>query len=222
MAGADYAFKWLTDRGYQPHQAAGIVGHLVQESGVNPTVAPGDNGTANGIAQWRGPRFVALQQYAAQNGQDWRSMDAQLGFLDHELNTSEKASGDALRASTDVRGATRAFMGFERPQGWTAANPEAGHGWANRFGEASRLAGTPIDAAPIVAAVAPQQAPPKTFGDVVGSGPQDPQKALGAVAQMMLQDQEAGSQQKLATAKAETARRKALFTPGAGIASMYG
>jgi hypothetical protein len=39
---------------------------------------------------------------------------------------------------------------------------------------------------------------------------------------MMLQDQEAGSQQKLATAKAETARRKALFTPGAGIASMYG
>ena len=133
---AKYAFNWLLQRGYAPHQAAAIVGNLTQESGVRPDGVVGDNGTAFGIAQWRGDRFANLQRYAQQNGQDWRSLDAQLGFLDHELNTTEKRAGDALRAAPDVRSATRAAISFERPQGWTLDNPEAGHGWGNRFGVA--------------------------------------------------------------------------------------
>lgn len=133
MSNADYAFHWLVNHGYAPHQAAGIVGNLTQESNVNPDVKPGDNGTAFGIAQWRGPRLQGLQQFAQQNGQDWRSLDAQLGYLDHELRTTEKSSGDALRAAPDVRSATRAVIGFERPRGYTPDNPEAGDGWQNRF-----------------------------------------------------------------------------------------
>lgn len=128
-----YAFQWLINRGYAPHQAAAVVGNLAQESGVRPDGVVGDNGTAFGVAQWRGDRFANLQHFAQQNGQDWRSLDAQLGFLDHELRTTEKGAGDMLFTSPDVRSATRAFIGFERPRGYTDANPEAGHGFGNRL-----------------------------------------------------------------------------------------
>jgi hypothetical protein len=122
-----YAMNWLLKHGYAQHQAAAMVGHGVQESGLN-TGATGDNGTAKGIFQWRGDRLAGLHSFAAASGSDPNNIDTQLGFMDHELNTTERKAGDALRASTDVRGATRAGMMFERPQGYTADNPEAGHG----------------------------------------------------------------------------------------------
>lgn len=147
-----YALAWLQKKGYAPHQAAAMVGHGMQESGLR-TDATGDNGTAKGIFQWRGDRLAGLHSFAAASGQDPNSLDAQLGYMDHELNTTERRAGDALRASTDVRGATRAGMMFERPAGYTADNPEAGHGWANRFGEASRLAGAPADTSATPAAM---------------------------------------------------------------------
>lgn len=136
-----YAYQWLLDRGYAPHQAAAVVGNLAQESGVRPDGVVGDNGTAFGVAQWRGDRLANLQRFAQQNGQDWRSLDAQLGFLDHELRTSEKGAGDGLFAAPDVRSATRAFIGFERPRGYTPADPEAGHGFGNRLSVAQAFLG---------------------------------------------------------------------------------
>lgn len=147
-----YAMEWLRKKGYAPYQAAAMVGHGMQESGLD-TNATGDNGTAKGIFQWRGDRLAGLHSFAAATGSDPNNIDTQLGFMDHELNTTERRAGDALRASTDVRGATRAGMMFERPAGYTADNPEAGHGWANRFGEASRLAGMPMDASAAPAAM---------------------------------------------------------------------
>ncbi|MDI1263855.1 MAG: phage tail tip lysozyme [bacterium] len=147
---AAYAMNWLLKKGYAQHQAAAMVGHGVQESGLNPT-ARGDNGTAFGAFQWRGPRLAGLYNFAAETGADPHSLDTQLGYMDREMNTTEKRAGDALRGSTDVRGATRAGMMFERPAGYTSDNPEAGHGWANRFGKASELAGVPAAPGPAVA-----------------------------------------------------------------------
>lgn len=174
MSNADYAFKWLVDRGYAPHQAAAIVGNLTQESNVRPDGVVGDNGTAFGIAQWRGPRFAGLQQFAQQNGTDWRNLDTQLGYLDHELKTTERGAGDALRSAPDVRSATRAVIGYERPQGWTADNPEAGHGWGNRFGVAQALlntggsgqSGTPPQSAPGTPPFNPPAAPAPQGNDM--------------------------------------------------------
>lgn len=128
-----YAFQWLINKGYAPHQAAAVVGNLAAESNVQPEGVVGDNGTAFGVAQWRGDRFANLQRFAQQNGQDWRSLDAQLGFLDHELRTTEKGAGDMLFTSPDVRSATRAVIGFERPQGYTDANPEGGMHFGKRL-----------------------------------------------------------------------------------------
>lgn len=141
-----YVFDWLVNKGYKPHAAAALVGHATQESGVRPNGVTGDNGTAHGMFQWRGTRFTGLKNFAAAQGTNWRDIDTQLGFLDHELNTTEKFAGDKLRASTNVREATRAGMHFERPQGYTRANPEGGHGWNNRFNVAQGMATQPATA----------------------------------------------------------------------------
>lgn len=205
---AEYARDWLIKNGWLPHQAAAVAGHLVQESGVRPAGVVGDNGTAFGIAQWRGPRFQALQQYAAERGANWQNMDTQLGFLNHELQTTERRAGDALRASTDVRGATRAFMGYERPQGYTAANPELGHGWQNRLTAAQRLAGEQPS-------IATQFAPPSApVAAPVAAPVMDP--AAGVLAQAFAaDDQTAARQRQEADAKAR--KRQELFGQVGGM-----
>jgi hypothetical protein len=207
-----YAMAWLQKRGYLPHQAAAMVGHGVQESGLR-TDAVGDNGTAKGIFQWRGDRLAGLQSFAKAAGQDPNNIDTQLGYMDHELNTTEKRAGDALRASTDVRGAARAGMMFERPAGYTAANPEAGHGWANRFGEASRLAGMPVDpsaAAPQMAGLSPGMLRPSVL-----PGPPAP---LAAAFLPMPPDDEIARARAVAVAQEQEQRRALL---GGGLGQMF-
>jgi hypothetical protein len=73
--------------GLAPQQAAGLVGNLQAESGanINPNAPPGDNGTAFGSAQWRGPRLAALRQYAANQGLDPMTTAAQQGFMRQEM-----------------------------------------------------------------------------------------------------------------------------------------
>jgi len=208
MAGnVQYAMQWLLKRGYQPHQAAALVGHGVQESGLR-TDAVGDNGTARGVFQWRGDRLSGLYDFARSTGQDPNALDTQLGWLDRELNTTEKRAGDALRAAPDVASAVRAGMMYERPAGYSAANPEAGHGWANRLGKAQELAGvapapgaTPAMAdasAPLSAAFVPPPAVP-------------PALDLGAM--FAVQGSNA-AQARASLAAAEQQRRQALLGGG--------
>lgn len=208
---AAYARDWLVKKGYAPVQAAAMAAHGVQESGLRPN-AVGDNGTAFGAFQWRGPRQAALYDYAKSTGQDVRNLDTQLGFLDRELNTTEKTAGDALRASTDIRGATRAGMMFERPAGYTSANPEAGHGWANRFGEAQRLFGGPVmaDAAPAQAALMPGPAP------AIQSVP--PTMLAAAFAPQQIGDEFAKRQ--AAAVADQQARKRQLFGAG-GLGELF-
>lgn len=135
---AQYAMNRLVGMGYAPHQAAGIVGNLLQESGVNPSVPPGDGGRSHGIAQWNGSRLQALQGFAAQNKSDWQNLDTQLNFLHNELNTTESNAGQALRQAPDVRSATLAMAGYERPQGWTPQTPERALGFDKRLAYATQ------------------------------------------------------------------------------------
>jgi hypothetical protein len=132
-----YAMNFYMNKGYTREQAAGIVGNLVQESGIQPTGAVGDNGTAFGIAQWRGERFSELKRFAASQGKSWEDLDTQLAFVDIELQNRENSAGQRLRAAKTVDEATAAFIGFERPQGWTEANPRGGHGYSSRLSNAA-------------------------------------------------------------------------------------
>lgn len=147
---ANQAYDAFIEFGYTPAQAAGIVGNLVQESGVSPNGAVGDNGTAFGLAQWRGERFEALKRFAAERGTEWTDFQTQLAFIDHELRTSESAAGQRLRAAASVEDAAAAFIGFERPQGWTSANPRGGHGWGNRLAAAQTIAGDPTTSVRVI------------------------------------------------------------------------
>lgn len=108
--------------GLAPHQAAGIVGNLAHESAgfgtmqeISPLV-PGSRG-GFGYAQWTGPRRVAFENWAQQNGLDPKSYEANYGFLKHELmNTPEGKVLDGLRAAPDAQAATRLFSDrFLRP-----------------------------------------------------------------------------------------------------------
>jgi len=114
---AHYAMDFYTRLGYQPHQSAAIVGNLMAESGLNPNVRPGDNGTAFGIAQWRGDRLTGLQRFAASQGKDWRDFDVQLGYVHHELENNERSAGDRIRAARNAQEANDGMIAFERPFG---------------------------------------------------------------------------------------------------------
>jgi hypothetical protein len=137
---AKQAMDFFVGKGYSREAASGIVGNLIQESNLNPNTVH-DNGTGLGIAGHRLERLDALKAYAASKGKPVNDFQTQLEFVDQELNTTEGATGAALKAARSPQEAARAFISFERPQGWTAASPEAGHGFANRVANASALFG---------------------------------------------------------------------------------
>lgn len=82
-----YIQQKLMSMGFTASAAAGVVGNLVQESGLR-TDAIGDNGTSGGLAQWHNERLDALKRFAAARGKDWTDLDTQIEFLADEMRTS--------------------------------------------------------------------------------------------------------------------------------------
>ncbi len=82
-----YIQQKLMSMGFTASAAAGVVGNLVQESGLR-TDAIGDNGTSGGLAQWHNERWEALKRFAAARGKDWTDLDTQIEFLAEEMHTS--------------------------------------------------------------------------------------------------------------------------------------
>jgi hypothetical protein len=83
----------LIAQGKSPEAAAGLVGNFMVESpnkaGTQLSYGesewnkkPGTGGA--GIAQWTGPRRKEFQNFAKQQGMDWRSPEANTAFLKHE------------------------------------------------------------------------------------------------------------------------------------------
>jgi hypothetical protein len=108
--------------GLAPHQAAGIVGNLQNESGSGvPSWGPtGDNGTAQGSAQWRNDRLDNLKAHAQANGLDYRTPEAQQAFMRHEFDTSDNGAYQALQAAqTPEQAAAAVDARYERSDGST-------------------------------------------------------------------------------------------------------
>lgn len=131
-------WNYWAQKGLQPHQIAGIMGNIKAESNFNPAVDWGDGGKAWGLAQWN-DRRDAMVRFV---GPDWRTnVRGQMDFMHHEFQTTEAASWARLRQATDVRSATAAMAGYERPRGYSVANPESAHNFAGRLaGAESALA----------------------------------------------------------------------------------
>ena len=106
--------SFFTGKGYEPHQAAGIAGNLMQESTLNPTAKNPTSG-AYGLPQWLGPRKKAFFDYTVKNKKDAADPLTQLEFMDLELNTTEKRAKDKLLATTTATDAAHTFSNaYER------------------------------------------------------------------------------------------------------------
>ncbi len=153
-----YIWTRLTAAGITPAGAAGLMGNLYAESGLNPcnlqnthekklgltdaaytaavdagtyTNFAGD-GAGYGLAQWTyKTRKAALLAYVKAAGASVGDLEAQLGFLLRELAGSYKTTLATLKTARDVRTASDAvLLNFERPadQSEAARARRAGYG----------------------------------------------------------------------------------------------
>lgn len=101
------AFNYFKSQGWSPTQSAAIVGSLQQESyhGLDET-AVGDNKAAYGIGQWHSDRQATFEKVIGKPIKG-STFEDQLRFVNWELNNSHKAAGAALKASSDVRSASK-------------------------------------------------------------------------------------------------------------------
>jgi hypothetical protein len=144
-------------RGYGPNAVAGILGNFKTESGMRPD-AMGDGGTSGGLGQWHKDRFANLKNFAAQQGADWRDPRVQVAFTDHELRTTESPVMQRLQAARTPEEAAKAFVGFERPAGYTPNNPTGAMYMDRRIAGAREFGGgQPVQVADASGAV-PQSA----------------------------------------------------------------
>jgi hypothetical protein len=122
---ASQAWNFFKSKGLADHQVAGILGNVKAESNFNPS-AIGDGGLAHGL----------FQHHPNRGGGPGLIASGATGQLEHAWNELQGPESGVLRrlmAAPDVRSATAAFGGFERPQGWSAANPEAMHNFSGRL-----------------------------------------------------------------------------------------
>lgn len=118
-------YQKLVQRGMPDHIARGFVMNFANESGLNASqveLAPNRHGTRGfGLYQLTDTapgvgRRSDFMRFSAQNGLDPNSEDAQLDFLMHELNTSERGARDAIFSTATAGQAGAAIVRtFLRP-----------------------------------------------------------------------------------------------------------
>lgn len=108
-ARVEQALRFLTSKGMTLAMAAGMLGNMKQESGINPRIlqggqiAPEDaiptNGRGFGLVQWTyTSRQAPLVEMAHATGRKTTDMTAQLDYVIQELNSGYKSTVQALVA----------------------------------------------------------------------------------------------------------------------------
>ena len=143
------AFNFLVGRGYTPAGAAGLLGNLHAESGVQSNnlqntgnrstgmsdeeyTSAVDSGTYGnfvndkhgyGLAQWTyHTRKQKLLDYAKSNGMSIGDLGMQLSYLDDEMKSTYKSVYDILTTTNDLQTASNAVLhDFEAPKDQSAA-----------------------------------------------------------------------------------------------------
>lgn len=171
---AEKAFSFFVSQGLTPKQAAGIIGNLMQESGVNPAIKQGGGGPGRGIAQWSvGDRWdhatfngkpANVVDFAAGLKLSATSLEAQLQFIMFEGQTVPPWNKwiSAVKATTSIQAAVMAFEENYEKAG--KPNFPARIGYANdaynKFASKYPTPGTPTTPG----------ATPEPAGDVAGCG----------------------------------------------------
>ncbi len=108
------ALEYFTDQGWTPWQAAGLVANLEQESGLNAW-ATGDNGRAEGVAQWHAARQAEFERVMGRPLKGSSFMQ-QLEFVNYEARHDPEYGGRMLaNARTASQAARIVSEYFERP-----------------------------------------------------------------------------------------------------------
>lgn len=151
--------KFLIERlmrnGYSRMQAAAIVGNLQRESGLASNNMNKDEG-AYGLMQWRGPRFEALQQFAAAKGVPWTDPGTQADFIAREMQTTERKNAQGFLQARTIDEASAALKPVIRYG--DKSLPDRQMHARNFFGAADPVA--PEATAPLVQAPQPTAAQP--------------------------------------------------------------
>ena len=128
-------YNFLTDKengmGLNTAAACGILANIQHESGFR-TEALGDSGTSYGICQWHNNRFSNLKKWCSDNGYDYKTLDGQLRFLEHELVTGYKSMlAGFKKAPNTAQGAYQVGYDwcykFERPANKSQKSVERGN-----------------------------------------------------------------------------------------------
>lgn len=95
---SEIAWNFFIGKGCNSYAAAGILGNLQQESGIDPTRAQENGGVGRGIAQWTigGTRYNGLISYSSTLGYEWTSLKAQLEYVWFELNGGDSTAYSIL------------------------------------------------------------------------------------------------------------------------------
>ncbi|EFO33897.1 conserved hypothetical protein [Roseibium sp. TrichSKD4] len=127
---ASQVWNFFSQKGLKDFQTAAILGHVKAESAFNP-LAVGDGGNAFGLFQHNDRRFNLFDFIGGRK--NLGNVQGQLNFAWSELMSTEGRAFRALQNSSNLREATAAFGGFERPSGFSWGNPEAMHNWTGRL-----------------------------------------------------------------------------------------
>jgi hypothetical protein len=84
---AEKVFRYLVDKeGFAPEAAAGVIGNLMQESGVNPKSRQLGGGPGRGIMQWtETERWASLSAWAKNSGKDPWALETQVEWMVKEM-----------------------------------------------------------------------------------------------------------------------------------------
>ncbi|MBO9664703.1 phage tail tip lysozyme [Dokdonella sp.] len=109
------AMGFFESQGWTRAQAAGIVGNLQAESGVDSNRAQDGGGPGYGLAQWEAPRQADFRAWAGKDIHQ-STFREQLEFIQHELTTTERGAGNALKGATTASEAAQIVCNkYERP-----------------------------------------------------------------------------------------------------------
>lgn len=110
-------FSELSTLGLNKNQVAGIIGSLGGESHEElSTTAENPTSKAFGIAQWYKSRLAGLKNFADSKGLDFKSPEAQVQFLVHELKGTHKHVLKHMLNTKNVQEATETWTRkFEIP-----------------------------------------------------------------------------------------------------------
>lgn len=109
-----YLMQRLKAEGYSDAQAAGIIGSLQQESGLDPTAVNKVSGNT-GLAQWGKARATQFQQQFGHSLKD-STFGEQVDFMLWELKNTEKLADKRIRmAQTPAQAAEIHAREYERP-----------------------------------------------------------------------------------------------------------